>query len=70
LGKAKHISTAYLWVQQVLRDKLVTLGKVWGEVNRSDLGTKHLAAPRMWLLLGNAGYHRTAGKHDLALSAS
>jgi len=70
LGKAKHISTAYLWVQQILRDKLVTLDKIWGEVNRSDLGTKHLAAPRMWELLRATGYHRADGSHELALSAS
>lgn len=70
LGKAKHICTAYLWLQQLVKDGVITLHKVKGDDNRSDLGTKHLAAPRMWELLRAASFVRATGQHKLTLRAS
>ena len=41
LGKAPHLDTHTLWIQQAVRPGRVDLGKVAGEVNPADLFTKH-----------------------------
>ena len=42
LGKARHIQTGLLWVQQVAAEKRFAFGKVLGKVNPADLYTKYL----------------------------
>ena len=42
LGKLRHIDTQCLWIQQRVRDHIVSLMKVKGEDNPADLFTKHL----------------------------
>eukprot|EP00974_Lingulodinium_polyedra_P029052 2800274-Lingulodinium_polyedra.AAC.1 len=44
LGKAKHISTQWLWIQQEVRGKRVQVRKVAGSTNPADLMTKPLSA--------------------------
>jgi hypothetical protein len=70
LGKAKHISTAYLWLQVAIRDQVLTVKTVKGDDNVADLMTKHLASPRIFKLLSSLGFHRRDGSHELALKAS
>jgi hypothetical protein len=70
LGKAKHISTAYLWLQVAIRDRVLTVKTVKGEDNVADLMTKHLASPRIFKLLSVLGFNRRDGSHELALKAS
>lgn len=43
LGKAKHIQTQWLWVQQARRQKRLELAKVKGTENPADLMTKMLS---------------------------
>ena len=69
LGKAKHIATVYLWIQQCVKDGEVRIRKIDGEKNRSDLMTKYLASVRLFMLLEKMGYHVEHGRHDLALDA-
>jgi len=69
LGKARHIAVGFLWVQQLVSEKRLVLKKVDGAKNRSDLLTKHLAAPRLRELLAACGCVVLAGRHVLALSA-
>ena len=47
LGKAKHISTQWLWVQERIRNKEFRLVKVDTKLNPADLFTKQLAEREM-----------------------
>ena len=68
-GKVRHIDTSSLWLQQHVTAKNILLEKVDGEVNPADLGTKHLAGPRMLQLMRLLGLEAKQGRHRLALSA-
>jgi hypothetical protein len=55
LGKARHVQTRSLWLQQAVAERRVLVRKVAGTVNPADLLTKYLAyepAVRMAELLG------------------
>ena len=41
-GKTRHIQVRWLWIQDVIRDKVVRLRKVKGTENEADMGTKDL----------------------------
>ncbi len=43
LGKTKHVSVQWLWVQQVARQEAVKYSKIGGWDNPADAMTKHLA---------------------------
>ena len=68
-GKVRHIDTSTIWLQAHVTSKNIELQKTPGETNVSDLGTKHLAGPRMIELMRLLGLHPKAGRHPLALSA-
>ena len=40
LGRARHVATRFLWLQQHVRNKTITIKKVKGTENPSDIGTK------------------------------
>ena len=40
LGRARHISTRYLWIQQHVADKSIEVTKVPRKDNPSDIGTR------------------------------
>ena len=42
LGKLRHLETGYLWLQDVLTQKRLSIRKVKGTENPADLGAKHL----------------------------
>ena len=44
LGKVRHLETGYLWLQDVVTAKRISVRKVKGTNNPADLGTKHLKA--------------------------
>ena len=44
LGKAKHVETQYLWLQEAVRNNKLPVGKIPSETNSSDVGTKHLTS--------------------------
>ena len=67
VGKLRHVDTSSLWLQQHVMSKNILLEKVAGEANPADLGTKHLAAPRMTTLMAALGLHRASGRHRLAI---
>ena len=70
LGGTKHLHVQYLWVQNLVQEKRIHLVKVPGELNRSDLLTKHLAAARMTKLLNDMGFYFEIGTSNLALKAT
>ena len=42
LGQVRHIDTQELWCQKALKDGRFGIGKIWGQTNTADLGTKPL----------------------------
>ena len=42
LGKVRHLEVGYLWLQDLVADKRITVSKVKGTENPADIGTKHL----------------------------
>ena len=69
LGRAKHIHVQYLWMQDQITRGEITLKKIAGEQNRSDLMTKHLARERMEELMKMMQCEYKEGKSQIALKA-
>ena len=67
VGKTRHIQTRFLWVQDAVRDKELTIKKTPSETNVADLGTKpldpkrHQMLPKMLPLRVPAGIKRLVG---------
>ena len=51
VGRSRHISLRVLWMQQKVREKLLSVGPVSTKHNPSDLGTKRLNRDRMLYLM-------------------
>ena len=68
LGRVKHVDTVYLWVQDAVASKRISLGKKHTDDMLADLLTKPLEQARMVMLLQRMGYHYMDGKHHLALN--
>ncbi len=56
LGKARHVRTQWLWVQQKFRRKRLELAKIPGKENASDVMTKPITAPEIKKHLCTMGY--------------
>jgi len=68
LGKAKHINTSFLWIQEALFLKRVDcLFKLRGEENRADLFTKPLIKAKSDPFLVKLGLVFPSGSSKLAL---
>jgi hypothetical protein len=67
LGKVKHIDIVFLWVQDAVISKRVSLGKQPTLDMLADLLTKPLEQARVRMLLERMNYFFTAGRHSLAL---
>lgn len=52
VGKVRHLEMRWLWVQDQVLEKRLSVGKIPGERNKADLNTKALTAERFWMLLG------------------
>jgi len=70
LGKAKHISVSFCWIQSIFQSKVADLIKVGTDENRSDLGTKPLTAQRIEYLMKLCSCVFLTGRHPLALSVT
>ena len=66
LGKAKHIDTCYLWLQERVANREVWVHKVRTDGNLADLMTKRLDAGRHEELVQALGLEARAGRHWLA----
>ena len=47
LGRARHISTRFLWVQHKVQERAVSIHKVPGKQNPADVGTKCVTEAEM-----------------------
>ena len=69
LGKVKHIDTVFLWVQEVVDQKRVTIGKKVTDEMLADILTKPANSTTLEKMLQGMGYYPEAGRHDLGLRA-
>lgn len=70
VGRIRHLHTQTLWLQRAVGSGALTIWKVRGEENCSDLGTKHLDAKTIWAHLGRMDIFRISGQSGLALRAA
>ena len=54
-GKMRHLETQYLWIQELVKTKRVTIHKVKGEMNPADIYTKDVPRDVLERHLGVAG---------------
>ena len=62
LGKIRHMDTHYLWLQERVRNKDLSIVKVKGDVNPADLATKHLTNKVMSAMMGILNYRVIEGR--------
>ena len=55
LGKARHISTQSLWLQQQVNDQQLKIAKIAGTINPADIGTKPLTKTKVVKALTKIG---------------
>ena len=67
LGRARHIDTGVLWLQQKRLKNELTYGKVAGVDNAADMFTKNLAREKMNKFLAELGYRFADGRADGAV---
>ena len=66
LGKLRHASTRYLWLQERVARREVHVEKVHTSVNRAGVLTKPTAAPRASQLIGDMGIEFRTGRASSA----
>ena len=62
LGKLRHLETGYLWLQDIVNQKRLSVRKVKGAENPADLGTKHLKSEDIVRHLGFLGFTFESGR--------
>ena len=67
LGKLRHLEVKYLWLQEVVKDRRLTVHKIPGQKNPSDVLTKPRSAAEMSPMLhmvGGSLVRRRAGPRE------
>ena len=57
LGRARHVETSWLWIQQMLEQEKFTIRKIDGDQNPADLLTKPMDQAKIANLMAIAGLH-------------
>ena len=70
VGRARHLHTHTLWVQEAVADRQLRIDKTKGTENVADMGTKHLAQREMAGCMARAGLRLAGGRSKLALRAA
>ena len=70
VGKVRHLNTPLLWVQRAVQQGRVSIRKVPGTHNVSDMGTKHIEGPLITRFLQAMGIEDRGGRSRLALNAA
>ena len=65
-GKVKHLQTCELWLQEVVKDKRITIQKVGAKFSPADLMTKHLDSRTAAEHLKRLNAKTATGWHELA----
>ena len=66
LGKIRHLAVADLWVQDRVRAGDFAIRKVAGDLNASDILTKHVERPLLNRHLHRLNLHKEDGRSSLA----
>lgn len=66
-GRAKHIHRSYLWLQQRISERDLSLKKVGTNANPADLGTKHLDWPKIETLTAVMNLRYENAEHKMTL---
>ena len=66
LGKVRHLATADLWIQAMVRQGKVAVAKVPGQENGADLMTKHKGRPEIIKHLQGLGFGFLSGRPGAA----
>ena len=56
LGKTRHIEVQYLWLQQMMKQDWLTIRKIRGDSNPSDVLTKPKALKEIMELMDGLGF--------------
>ena len=70
LGRQRHVQTRYLWIQERVACKDVSLGKALGTENPADLLTKHLPRETIAKHLEFSGLIIRGGRAEAGLKTS
>ena len=62
VGGVRHIEARTLWLQHAVERQLISLRKVQGKVNPTDIGAKILTAVGVWANLAIMGMKPVAGQ--------
>ncbi len=66
LGKVKHIHTVFLWVQQYVTKKLITISKVSTTDNYADIITKAVTVRTIEKMMHLMNFEYRKGESHLA----
>ena len=69
LGRLKHIDTVFLWVQVMVTEGIVTLGKKSTKEMLAEFLTKHVDAATMSNCMARLGLKFQSGESRLTLKA-
>ena len=69
LGRVKHIDTVFLWVQHLVTEGRIKLGKVSTEDMLADALTKHVLEATMVRMIGRMAFTFSTGRHELGLAS-
>ena len=69
LGRVKHISTVFLWVQDLINRKAITIGKKHTSENLADILTKAVEAFTLNKFIREMGFRHARGESDMAIKA-
>ena len=69
VGKVRHLHVATLWLQECILSRRLRIDKEPGSTNVADLGTKHLGAGTLQVLMRLSGLRTLTGNSALALRA-
>ena len=68
-GKIRHLETQTLRIQKAVQDRVIVAGRVPGNLNPADLGTKFLAEANTLRLLHGIGLRIEVSRDKRALRA-
>ena len=68
LGKVRHLDTGYLWLQEAVANKRLSVAKVAGTKNPADLAAKYVKADEIDRHLACLGYTQEAGRSQIVPS--
>ena len=65
LGKVKHLSIVYLWLQEKVEKGEIGVLKIGGKWNWADVMTKYVDGARLWEFLARMGWKVEGGRSEL-----